>query len=302
MNEGEAKLIKDFMESMGSRWTNSVLKSCDDSSLSKCCMILLRCGILEFTISSLFQAIEERKKFISRRGDIICNLFAEGIQVDDIDRIVSALFSGIEDVQSYTKEYAEKNGFAFCGKFLYEGDWKTTMDFVQWSFESEEEIICFYHNFFRSGDFYRLFNTKCWLKKSSETLVSLIKANNILGRQFSSELIFEVFLSMLSYNHFLFLDRKRKINESEALFDAFDAILLACFQDDQNKLNDFKKGALTDKEKKMYISFPQEYLNRHVDVWRNTKHWENRVEDVWHEMVEDFFNWICSSDEKLRSN
>ena len=237
--EGEIELVKDFFQSMGIEWRKSFLKSFFGYSLSKCCLILLKCGILELTISSSFSTIEERKIFFTKECFMIAELFVEGNQVNDIDRIVSVLFSDLKDVQSYKKENAEEIGLAVCSKLLCKGDWKTTMDYVHWSFESEEEIICFYHKFFRS-DMNCLLDPDR-LKKSSETLVSLIKANVSLGRQFNSELIFHVFLSILSKQRFLFFDRKGKLNKIKALFKAFDAILLACFQDDDKKLIEFKE-------------------------------------------------------------
>ena len=302
MKEGKTKLIKDFLESMGNDWIKDALKSCTfmTNDLPKYCMILLKCGIFENVISSF--STKERKKLVKYDNDIIFKLFALGNQADDVDIIASALFSGSEEVQNYKRGFCDDIGFGLCRALLSLGKWKSAMNLVQWYLSSEEQIICFYHNFFKSNGFSRLFNT-VEVKKSSKAIVSLISAireNACLERHFNIELIFDVLLVILFGQHCIFIDRQRKLNESKALFDAFDAILLPFF-DDQKKLTDFKKDALTDKKKLMYLSFPQESLKKMMEGCEFTEKCAKRVDELWHEMTEDFFTWMCSSDKQLKS-
>ena len=291
MMEGEIKLVNDFMRSMSDEWTSSTLKSCTAFHLSEFCMILLKCGVLESTISSSFSTNDEKEYFFYGKDYIIRKLFTDKHQIDDIDRIISAFLSNIEDVQSYKKKFVKGAGFDLCFSLLLSENVTSLMEFVYWNFTSSEEIVSFYHKFFISRNMSTMFSPR-WFKRSCKNIASLIKANNSLGRQFNGEFIFNAFLPLLR-KHCSFL-----LGSDRTLFESLDSIFLACFQDSQEKLNDFKTDMLSDK--KRIISFLQKCLDSQIKKYNGSKNWVKRAEEAWLKIVEDFFTWMCSSDQELK--
>ena len=64
-------------------------------------------------------------------------------------------------------------------------------------------------------------------------------------------------------------------------------------------LIDLKQELFTDRNKKLYISLPLEFL-----YWQVEDHcskWEIDELTLWHQLIDDFFTWICSSDEDFKT-
>ena len=323
--EGEIKSVKDFLQSVNSEWIRNLF----DSEYSIPCylanllFVSLKCGIMEFILISVFSTEEKRKAFFSSTFFdsamyvLIEQKFKEKIvshqcQDDDVDRLISTIFSCSEDVKNYKKKFAEKMGFRFCAGFLFSRKWEAVKEFVQWCFVSEEEIIHYLEKFFESDDFARFLRPRTFgffpnsnsnavkkkLEKLSGSVIALIK-NSLVRQFYINELLFKICLKMLSQNSFTFYSYSHG-NESKLFFETLDIFLVACIQDEQKKLIDLRRELFTDKGRKLCVSLPLEFLNQiqQTDAWKN-KNWKEK-DEIWRQMIDDFFNWICSSDKNLK--
>ena len=309
VEEGEVKFTKDFLQSASIEWIQKVFSNeLLSESLAELLFIFLKCGIIESILTSVFSTVEERKTCFSTRlagefGDAISELISQKFQNkllihqhqrNDVDRLLCVLFSSSVDIKNYKNKFAEDRSVQFWTEILSSQNLKSAKEFVKWCFASEEEILHYLKNLFQSESLTTLLTCPRNLEKSNKPIVSLIKY--CFERQyFINESIFHLCLTMLSRNSFYFY---KKRNESKLLYRTLDTFLLACIQDDEKKLIDFRREFFTDKEKKLYISLPIEFLNQiHTGVWRNES-WGIK-DDLWGEMVDDFFEWICPSNESL---
>ena len=127
-------------------------------------------------------------------------------------------------------------------------------------------------------------------------VASLIEVNN-LEKHFNTEMILDVILAIFSNVHFsCYEDRHYDViqinsDDSAYFYDSLDVILLAFNGDDQEKLAAFKKELFADENKKLYISLPLQFVDKQFQDGLN---WMSS--QLWPEMVNDFIDWICSSD------
>ena len=316
MKEGELKLVKLFLHSVSNDWIREWF-SLDPSDLTDFVMESTRCGALEFILSSAFPIAEDRKASLHELliDDIIFVLFEQHKEMDDIDSLLTFLSFKYEDIQIYKLKLTEERGCSFLSRFIKCGIWEVAVKFVQSCFATEEEIIAFYTKFFTSESFGSLFDPLCLLnypeslrlQKSVECTVSLIKVSNLECLLSSNDLILDACLTIFTQCYLNAFDMDHSIhsnlqdcniNNSKAFFEGIDELLLASTQDDHKKVVELKKQLFTYKSKKLYIPLPLESL--HVQI--NDKYLHSLAcekSPLWHQMIDDFFNWIFASDEKL---
>ena len=140
------------------------------------------------------------------------------------------------------------------------------------------------------------FNPKI-LTKATDTIASFIK-ESISQSEFS---INEVILDALVQNFtqcykIFYVDSEIDV---QILFEAMDKFLIASTHDDQKALKELKQELFMDKNRKLYISLPLEFLKQLKEQRKGQK--KDGTEELWHRMVDDFFSWICSSEESLKS-
>lgn len=136
------------------------------------------------------------------------------------------------------------------------------------------------------------------VKKSVNAVISLVKMTNLSSRLDTSRLLLDACSVILS-NHFYFYDypASERIENGKLLLEALDAFLLTFLNDDEEMLNDFKREWFTDVNKKLYISFPLEFLKKQLSYMSTTG--EGHL-SLWILKVDNFFAWICPSDERLK--
>ena len=291
----EVKLVKTFLESVSNDWIRK-LYSLRSENFQEFIELSVRFELLEYIISSAFPDIEERKTAIDESviDSIIYELFVQANGKDDTYRILIIIFSDIDDIENYKKKLVEERGCRFFSRFFEYDYWEAADKFIYWCFYTEEEMLAFYNKFFKSESFGSLFDSPTF---PLSTALSLIKINK-LGRLLSNvDLLLDVCLTILfqCYVTFFYADE----NASKRLFDALDQLLLAFTCNDQDKLIDLKKQLLTYKSRKRHIPLALESLHERVNSEFPCL---NRVDKVklWREMIEDFFSWIFSSDEKQK--
>ena len=323
MDEGEITIVTEFLNSVSNDWIKEWFYSYS-FNLAHFVRAAIKHDIIECIIQYAFPTFEDRKRFLS--GTVIDNIFfkiflkqpfldeIEKLQKEELDRLPYLLSSDIEEIKKFKVEFLEENGCNLCATFLEAGDWKGTKQFIEWCLESEEEVLLFYAKFFRSVDFGELFKPSDYLRvkpsdlpviKPSEAICFLLKENN-LGMQFNIELIRDACQVILSES--CFYSHRTSWNGTQNLYNLLDAFLLCFIYEDPEALIDLKKKVFLDNDKKLYISLPFEFLdqiNSHKDArmwrWNNSKEdKEEMYEKCKDEMVKDFFNWICSADERLK--
>ena len=183
---------------------------------------------------------------------------------------------------------------------LRDGKWEAASNFVQWCFISEEEIILFYNKFFISKIFVELFEPE-YMYRSTEAIFSFIKTNN-LGRLLNNrKLIAEVCLKILSHCYILYYD----INSSKlkTFLETMDRFLLSFFPNDSIILPDLKKELFNAKNREVFISFSLEFRKKEIERNRTRYYRRSRIKinEAWHQIMDDFFNWISVSDVKLKA-
>ena len=76
-----------------------------------------------------------------------------------------------------------------------------------------------------------------------------------------------------------------------------DKFLLFCTEDDAEKIKELKKRLFMDKDKKLYLLLPLEILHKELKCgWYNVKETDRQ----WSILVDDFFDWLCSSDKNTK--
>ena len=154
------------------------------------------------------------------------------------------------------------------------GSWKAVDKFVHWCFASEEEIIGFYNEFFRSKKFAELFDhghkpsfeagsLSVDVSKSVKAVVFLVKMTNLSSRLDTNELLVDVCSNILSHPFHFYYDCKSREN-SKIVFEALDAFMLAFLNNDEKMLTDMKREWFTNKSRKLYISLPLDFLRKQL--------------------------------------
>ena len=140
---GEKKMMKIFLESVNSKWIQKQFTT--DSyklNLSPFILASLECGMIEFVFSCAFPTAEEKSKFLSKCSRIdqtIYKLFSKN-QMDNINRLLSLLFSTSEDIRNYKIKFAEKEGYKLCYDLIRDLKWESVNNFLQWRFTSVDKI------------------------------------------------------------------------------------------------------------------------------------------------------------------
>ena len=182
-------------------------------------------------------------------------------------------------------------GSKLCRTFLALGDWKTAIKFFEWSCDSLEDNIHFYVTFFKSEEFGSLFLPYC-LTTAIEAIVSFIKVNKTLRKEFSdSELISEACFKILSQCYFSY--HSLNSASSEILFEGMDKFLSALIHYNKTELDELKKDIFIGEDTRWFIYSPLMLLYDNVEESNN---WNES-----YQLFDDFFSWICSSDEKLQA-
>lgn len=217
--------------------------------------------------------------------------------MNDIDRILALLLKDLQDIQSYKIKFVEKKGCCVCGAFLSKGQGKLAIEFVSGYLPSKEEITNFYKMFFQSQNF-RKFFTPEYLKKISDAIASFIN-KSISQSEFNINKII-INALVLNFSQCFKIFYYGYGTDIQILFKAMDKFLLSTTHDDQKALKELKQEIFMDKNGKLYISIPLDFLNQLMkNKGEQRKNYE--IEELWHRMVGDFFNWICSSEENLKS-
>ena len=126
------------------------------------------------------------------------------------------------------------------------------------------------------------------MSTSIEAIISLIKINNTSKNHFNdnelfSESCFKILSECYSSYH------KKRFATSEKLFEGMDKFLLAC----QDKLAEVKKDIFIDDDQRLFDFIPSRILDDNVE--------ELSAWNTSYQLFDDFFNWICSSDDKLKA-
>ena len=304
IEEGEIKTVKDFLESISDDWIKDRFSLCSDSLV---CFIAAtnKCGLLESVIHSAFPTVEERKEFLSTQimHQILVYLILELHQMDDVDAILSLFLADLESLESYKIKFAEERGCSLCCAFLYRGQWEPAIKIVSWCFQSNEQMICFYETFYQSENFKLRFNPDTF-KKSTDAIASFIR-ESILQSEFSiNKLVVNSLVLNFSKCYKMFYCSYNP--DIQILFEAMDKFLLATTHDDPKKLKEVKKELFLDKNRKLYISLPLEFFNQILEEDEHEEEHEEEkkipeIEEFWHQMVDDLLDWICSSENSLKS-
>ena len=312
---GEMQLIKLFLETVDIEWIKLQFSTC--FSLNDLVKATLACDMLEYVVSCAFQTTEDRNNFLSTKESYINNLIDRLVissLVDGMNKFLNLVFTNKEDLKNYKAKFAEEKGYELCSRALTFGKWIAANKFVKCCFDTKEEIACFYKKFLKSRHFAALLNPVMviltqamdfprrkesdYLKKTIDTVVSFLKT---IGRETSNDLVLDACLLILSkhYINFYFMDE----NRSKLIFRAQDKLLPA-IHGKQKKLTDWKKEFFINKNTKLYVSLPLDFLKKQIKEKRPSFCEEWKIKDemsLWQQMTDDFFTWICSSDEKLKA-
>ena len=299
MLEGELTMIKQFLESVGSKWLKNQFSipeyywECDETGPpAYLLMVCFKCEMLDFLILSVFPTTKQRKMCFSKY-EFDCIIFELMFFKNefDIDKMLSVLFSNVVDLNSYKKNLAKKRGFKFCSELVELYEWEGACNFIQWCFASQEEIFQFLKKFFQDEHFAESISTH--ISEDSEdikeTIISLIK-HSLISQSHINQLLFYVCFAILS---------KCYIMQNKKVFAFLDKFLLNSIEDTKKNVIALRKGFFTDKDKKLYISLPLKFLKQIINDDRHKESWRQR-DKLWRRMIDDFFHWICSSDEKLK--
>ena len=256
-----------------------------------------------------------KRKFAEKKGRKLFFKLLMREKWDVLDKVAEWCYASNSDLLISSRgKFAEEYGYYSCFKLLVQRKWKTVDKLVQWCYVSEELITVFYNKFFRSEQFARLFHFNYLeirsyasgsnlLEESTEAVISLIRMISVKSRIFSPELMSDACLKILSKCYF---SCHCLPNGSKFLFETMDRVFLAFIDDDQNLLTDLKKELFTDKSSKLFISLPLKFLPHKIRKAERDSLWptNKKIKDellLLKEITDDFFAWICSSDEALKS-
>ena len=248
--------------------------------------------VLKCIFSYIFSTIEERKDFIRaiKLDDVIYSFILHSSLLEDAERILS-LFYDSNDIKHFKKDFAEKN----CCELLENEHWKTAGDFVQWCFTSKEEVDCFYRKFFKSKIFAKYFCSDYLDSSLTSIVVPFIIQNKLEKLLKTNDLVLDICLNILS--HFYISPLYVALVEFIIIFKELDSLLLACNREDQIELKEVKKAFLAVNNKKLILSFSLNVLRERIPRYPTLV----MGYTMWCKIMSDFFNWICSSDEKLKA-
>ena len=312
----EIELVKNFLTSAGSEWVKQQFSHYGTNDWAHLIMASFKCGMFNFFCSSVFLTIEDRKKFLiaedfhSLAFDLITRIKWNPIIMDDIEQVLTLLLSGLEDFETFKIKLVKERGFEICSELLGEDKWQSTNEFVRWCFTSDEEVASFYSKFFKSNEFVSFFDMEhiCLnvrqiedaevnSARPSTAIASLIEVNN-LKRHFSAELILDICLVIFSNRHIYCYDQRDNdfpMEKSRFFYETLDLFLLAFYGND-DELIAFKKNSFADRNRKLYISMPLEFIDKQIETGLR-----DMGIDLWLEMLEEFFNWISSNNETFKS-
>ena len=296
-NTGEIMLVKGFLTSVCSEWLQFQFSGNLDN-LEYLISAAVECDVLEYVLNIALPTVEDRHKFVinEKLDSLISNLFMLGNEIENIIKFLSYLYFDNTYNEGFKQKLIEKQGFNICRCVLFSKKSKGLTYFTQRFFTSEEETICFYNEFFRSEKFGELL-TPYILNEFIVIIDSFIKENG-LETLWSNELILNICLTILSrcLHDFFYQD----LSYTKTLFEALDIFLLI-MHNDQEKFTALKEELIS------IIIDRQLYLSLLVEFLHNTSQFDfvdrrdNKKYQIWYQMTEDFFNWICPSDEKLKA-
>ena len=294
LQEGEINLVKNFLKSIENVWLAEWFSVCS-YDLIYLIMEFFKFGMIEFLMTTAFPTAETKKEFLKKNviDEIIIRLIIQWEHLDDIDKFLLLLFPNSKAMKRLKAKLGGERVCYICYRFLLEGKAKKADAFIQWCFTTEEEIIHFCNIFLRSRAFASLFSPH-YLNTSNKAVISFIKANNALGRLANpNDLILDACQIIVVKYCYEYMERK----ESKTLFQVLDLFLLAFLQDDQKALINLKKELFTDTSRKFCISVPLEILrNNKSQPW-----YSKEKDELQNQMLDDFLNWICSSDDELKA-
>ena len=306
----ELKIIKDFIDTVNKEWIKEQFSDCK-GGLEYLVSASVKCGLLEFVFNCAFPTVEEKITFLNEEKPTIFaiteTLFSEN-ELDDVDRVLFLLFLNSEEVNRFKKEFAESFGFD-CFLRLAVGDWEFIHKFAHHCYDSEEEIVCFYADFFRKSDFPSLFEflatiwaidfsftkAKDFFRNFTDAIISLIKADNLISQPFSDGVVVDICWRLLFKCYSKCCYHNPELCENNILFNLMDRFLLAFSNNDQKTLADWKAKLFING--KLYVSLLLDFLREIVKMY--SENWK-RKNDMWIEMSDGFLNWICSLDEKIK--
>ena len=282
MVDGELKLIKDFLKSVNSEWLKQQFsRQCYADSLAYLLVISLQSELLEFIIHFAFPIDEQRKAFLDQFyfSYVILEVIRINCKHDfDIDAILSVLFTNTNDITSYKRKLVKD--VAFFSNVISD-NWKIASKFVHSCFASQEEIFEFLKESFQ----------KELLAATTPNLSKFIK-ETLVNQSHKKEIICDACMVTLSGCY---------VTQSKSIFELLDSFLFDCLDNSRKNVTDLKKELFVDKDRKLYLAGPLEFLKHVMEVNKYTYDNWNQRDESWRQMVDDLFHWICSSDENLKA-
>ena len=298
LEENEKELVKYCLQSLRIEWIKQQFSLCGDATVHFL-TVSFKCGMLQSIFSSVLPTVDERHEFLDNNelDSVILGVIESCYQMENVDEFLSELFFNFEDVDVFKSRFFETKGCKIFSKLFEQKNWKVASQFVQTFLVSEEKILCFYNKFFRSLDFRGLFNFNInkILARQQRDIVALIKENKLENQLSNNELMLEACLIILSEGFYNWNNIDVCLKEMKAIFEVLDTFLLAILCNDEKKLSDVKIKLFIDTERKLYISFPLEYRNNFIKFYRG-----DELDKRWHALIDEFFSWICSSDDTLK--
>ena len=293
IDEGEINATVELLKTMDKEWLKEQFSLCT-SELIFFIRASIRHRVLENIFSESFPTTKDRNKFFRelKVNEVIYYFIVNCEPMDDTDRILCLVYSNSEEIKSFKIKFAEEKGCNLCYALLRNKEWEAAGSLVKWCFTSEEEINSFYIKFFRNKFFAKLFLDTCF--SSIDVIILFIKENNLEKLLTINELALDVCLMIILQFFDCFYNRTlRKIKE---VFEALDMFLLTCIYNNQKLLIKLKKDFFINENKKLYISFPLKFYDKVIH--RCSK---KNINEMWCQSINDFFNWICSLDDELKS-
>ena len=273
-------------------------------------------GMMEFVVNTALPTVRQKKAFL-HSGDanptvvVLIHYFKEIVV---IDQFLSLLVSNPGEIKRYKTKFAKKRGCEICIESFEEGEWRPAINFVQWCFSSKKKMNDFYRELLTDDSFVNSFTCENKFTKFTEAAASFIKESKLGSLPRVNELIAEVCEGIIAscyfyISNYLGFDLERGWIELDTsdLFKAVDKILLAFTNDDQEKLMHLRKEIFTDKTKKIFTSLPIKVLDDLIKYFIEDEDDDDynmicdTIDRDWHDMVEELFDWSCSSDKKLKA-